>query len=65
MKNKEKIIQMIQALNEKAKKDLFSIEEKCGKEYFVLDMPNIGRLIELPLDVFDKKDNDNDPTSIV
>lgn len=62
MNTREKINKLINTLNKNSKEDLFKVETKDGKEYFVLDIPNMGRFIEIPLEI--EEDNNDSSDSV-
>ena len=51
----EKVEAFFGTMNAKAKADLFKLEDRDGAYFFVLDIPGIGKLIEIPLEEMTKK----------
>lgn len=63
MSTKEKIDKLIEDLNKGSSAELFKIETRDGKQYFVLDIPNMGRFIDIPLSI-PPEDNDDSADSV-
>lgn len=55
----EKASVLVDALNKRAKSNIFKLEQRSDSWFFVLEIPNIGTLIDIPISEINANDYSN------